>query len=274
MKKTGVQMLSLIATIVVTPLLAQPLHAAPSVSGIDPSVGSYPYFAALSARCEASPARTAALGRYKRQYLAMLRKSGDMMGKMPDAKPADIEKYNQRIASLETRDLAPDELAPFVAMFAKAKPREIASMCATFDRDMAQRSALNELILNPPKSELPKNETGQTVPPIRILSLQHLHALMVSCEKTDPDASRVAARAEAFKQAVPRARTPSGVYRTEVGVDGKYKETLFPSAAVMIKSPEFEVDTKRYLAVVAQSSESIQQHGCKGFVEIMDRVGK
>lgn len=256
------------------PVVAAPLQAAPPSSHIDPANGSYFYFAALAPQCGVTPARTAALDRYKNQFVKMMRKSVEMMGTMPPGNADELEKFNQQIASLDRQGPSTADLAPFTAKFSKAKPAEIARLCAHFDSSMSERMALHEMMLNPPAEELPKGKDGKTVPPIRLLSLQHLHALKVSCEKVDPDPARIALRADAFAKAVPRARTPSGVYRTEVGVDGKYKETQFSSAAVMVKSPEFEVDAKRYLDVVARSAPHILKNDCAEFGNIMDTVGK
>ena len=254
--------------------VASPLQAAPSGAQVDPAIGSYFYFAALAPRCGVTPARSAALDRYKNQFVRMMRKSVDMMGKIQSGDSGELAKFSQQIASVEKEGPSTADLAPFTAKFAKAKPAEIARLCAHFDSSMSDRMALHELMLNPPAEQLPKGKDGKTVPPIRLLSLQHLHALKVSCEKVDPDPARIAARADAFAKAVPRARTFSGVYRTEVGVDGKYKETQFTSAVAMVGSPEFEVDAKRYLEVVARSAPAIVKNDCAEFGNIMDTVGK
>lgn len=241
-------------------LLAPPLRAAPLVPSINPSVGSYFYFAALSGHCGASSrARTAALERYKDQFLSMMEKMGA-------ASPADLVKHRQYIASLEHREPNAAELAPFEPLFAKAKPGEVEQLCQNFEASIAQRMKVNETAVNASQD--------QAKAPIRYYSLQHLHALMVSCEQADPVPAKVAARAAAFAQAIPRVRTPNGLYRTEVGVDGAVKATDFPSAAIMLKSPEFAVDSKRYLAVVARRSKSALEGDCKEFVGLMDSIGK
>ncbi|MES2018367.1 MAG: hypothetical protein V4484_17905 [Pseudomonadota bacterium] len=246
----------------VTALLAQPLQAAPLVPSITPSVGSYFYFAALNPHCGASSrARTTALDRYKGQFLAML-------GKMGAASPADLVKHRQYIADLERRQPNAAELAPFEPMFAKAKPGDVEQLCQNFEAGIAQRMKANESVDQPAPAQ------AQAKAPIRYYSLQHLHALMVSCEQVDPVAAKVAARAAAFARAIPRVRTATGLYRTEVGVDGAVKETDFASAALMLKSPEFEVDSKRYLAVVERRSKSALEGDCKDFVTLMDGVGK
>jgi hypothetical protein len=275
MKKPSMPSLSRTLFLTVATLsLAQPLQAAPSAQPIDLAIGSYPYFSALSARCGTNPARTAALGRYKVQYLTMLHKSSEMMAKAPNMKPADLAKFNEHVAAIERGEPDTAGKAQFDAMFAKSSPRDLANMCVNFDSSMADRMQVNALMLNPPKEVLPKGPDGLTIPPVRFLSLQHLHALMVSCEQVDPNAGRIAARAASYAKAVPRARSLSGNYRTEVGIDGKYKETEFPNAVAMVKSPEFEVDAKRYLAVVARSSPAILKNDCASFVEIMSGVGK
>jgi hypothetical protein len=246
--------------IAVAPLCTQPLQAAPAAAGSDPSIGSYFYYAALSPRCGGSRTRRIALASYKEQFLTMLRKAGA-------ANPADLQKHRQYIDALERREPNAAELAPFNAMFAKSTPGDIAQLCQNFEASVAQRMKLNETSNTPQAG-------GAAKAPIRYYSLQHLHALMVSCEQADPVPAQVAARAAAFARAIPRVHTANGLYRTEVGVDGKVKETDFPSAALMVKSPEFDVDSKRYLAVVERRSKSALQGDCKEFVSLMDGVGK
>lgn len=238
------------------PLCAQPLHAAPAVPKAAPAIGSYFYFAALSPKCGGSRTRGIALVSYKSQYLSMLRKAGA-------ANATELEKHRQYIDSLEHREPNAAELAPFQAMFAKSSEDEIAQLCQGFEASVGQHMKANEL------SFQSKGADSQAKAPIRYYSLQHLHALMMSCEKADPVPAQVAARAAAFARAIPRVRTA----RTEVGTDGKVKETTFTSAAAMVKSPEFDVDAKRYTAVVERRSASALKSDCKEFVGLMDGVG-
>ena len=250
----------LLSLLAAAALLVQPLQAAPLVPSVTPSVGSYFYFAALNPHCGASNrSRSAALDRYKGQFLSMLSKMGA-------ASPADLVKHRQYISELEHRQPNAAELAPFEPMFAKAKPGEVEQLCQNFEVSIGQRMKANESATTTTQE--------QSKAPIRYYSLQHLHALMVTCERADPAPDKVAARAAAYARAIPRVHTPNGLYRTEVGVDGAVKPTDFPSAAIMLKSPEFEVDSKRYLAVVERRSKSALEGDCKEFIGLMDSIGK
>jgi hypothetical protein len=240
----------------VAPLCASPVQAAPAAASADATVGSYFYFAALNPLCGGSRTRGIALESYKSQYLTNLRKAGA-------SNATELENRRKYIDSLEHHGPSAAELAPFKAMFAKKSEAEIAQLCQSFETSVGQHMKANG------SSAQAKGADSQAKAPIRYYSLQHMHAVMLSCEKADPVPAQVAARAAAFARAIPRVRSA----RTEVGVDGKVKETSFPSAAVMVKSPEFEVDSKRYMAVVERRSASALKSDCKEFIGLMDGVG-
>jgi hypothetical protein len=250
------------------------LGASIDIQSQDPAIGGYYFFAALDRRCsEKNPARSLALERYRRYFIASARK---VMSAYPASQTAQAMRA---IDELEKNGPAQSQIEKFDSTFSGATQSEIDNLCQTTPKDISDRITIEKLAQNIVESPekpgyLSKAYLEKVGPPFGFLSLQHLYAILKRCETVAPDSKGIEERARAFQELLDRASSPNrmwpnGMWRTFYDPDGNIKETHFPSARSMFESPEFAVDMRRYHERVALVRPEAQKNDCAEFVTLV-----
>ena len=107
---------------------------------VDPSIGSYFYFAALDRKClEKDTLREAKLNEFKQHYVSNMKR---LFGSMPNAAQALA-----KVDDLEKNGPTQMDLEKFDSFFAKGSAQDMKDLCASAAKDIADRMEIERLMV-------------------------------------------------------------------------------------------------------------------------------